>query len=47
MPIPEDGAQSYSSKNETTREFFNWKKLFTMFTLVGAPLPKQEELDVY
>ena len=46
MPIPEDVAQSYSSKNEI-REFFNWKKLFTMFTLVGAPLPNQEELDVY
>jgi hypothetical protein len=35
------------TENSVTRDFIDWKKALTMFTLIMSPMPDQEQLETY
>jgi hypothetical protein len=48
LTLPGQEVSIYSTHSQAgQREFFDWKKLMTMLTLLGAPLPSQADLDQY
>lgn len=48
LEVPGEETNIYSSQIQPgQREFFDWRKLLTMFILIGAPFPETSLLNEY